>query len=744
MAKTFEGLITLTQVSDGQGGSAVYYVQSSVEQLTKSKEGKFAPDTFFFKLCEKNDDNQKAFDEYKVFISGDDNTRTDISSLCSNVDGIISVKLNDILQSVIENNNSEIKEIMSLTSFSIIGQFYENNEIISQKALTCITDLVDSINVIEVSLSGISAAKNKGVVFDDKGITINNGAFAINYDDESILYFDTVSKQLSVKGKIIATDGSFSGRLESPSGKIGGFTIDANTISFGDDFELKTTANASSLMVSNITIGTGAKIENYINVGKAKLLNPEKNNDLFLESGAIKLYDTGVMNVGEIQIDGESSEISGTNFSITPKAAKFSNVYVSGEIETVVFKKNSVQAAGGAMIFRPSYKIESYDITNKTVIITEDPSDIAGHNILIGGSKGKITTVANSCVKNEEEENVKDEWTITLQDDWNLENYGEPITLVDLGYGDEVLIGINAGEAEVLDKILPKGLTITTLNNKTPNLFLGDLSSLGENKKGISGYGLYSDNVYLNGSLVTQAGTGASATYAGINTLSGVSATIFKNTEIVDESNIIFWAGAAGTDESQIQAAEFQVTEKGGVYAKNAYITNSIMTGGDIRGTNIYGTNIYGANLYGHNGTGSSALNIFDTSNGIQFWAKDKINYVFSINTDGFCFSNNSKFIELSGNSAIFKSGAMIFSNDGMSLTQVTGDSSSVSGELNLKDEGFDFILGGITKAKFSSGEAVFNTKLRANAEFSIGEKAEYRPVKDNSGTMLGYDLYIS
>jgi hypothetical protein len=79
---------------------------------------------------------------------------------------------------------------------------------------------------------------------------------------------------------------------------------------------------------------------------------------------------------------------------------------------------------------------------------------------------------------------------------------------------------------------------------------LGDLSKL--NTSGTAtvleytGYGLYCDNVYLNGSLMTKSDSG---TFAGINTTSSVKGLeeVIGNT-----SPIIFWAGAKNKSESEI------------------------------------------------------------------------------------------------------------------------------------------------------------------------------------------------
>ena len=45
---------------------------------------------------------------------------------------------------------------------------------------------------------------------------------------------------------------------------------------------------------------------------------------------------------------------------LTPTRAYFNNIVASGSIETSIFKKSHTQAVGGAMIFKPSYKIISF------------------------------------------------------------------------------------------------------------------------------------------------------------------------------------------------------------------------------------------------------------------------------------------------------------------------------------------------------------------------------------------------
>jgi hypothetical protein len=178
-------------------------------------------------------------------------------------------------------------------------------------------------------------------------------------------------------------------------------------------------------------------------------------------------------------------------------------------------------------------------------------------------------------------------------------------------------MGINSGSLNAWDYIRGRGLTIDEYGNEgLPKLFLGDLTAIG-----LTGYGLYSDNVRLNGSLTTKTVTG---TYAGINTLSGVSGN--KNV-VGTDAKIIFWAGAIDTTDNAIRKAPFQVTENGYVYLKNSLFAGGIITGTELRAASIRGW---------HNSE-ESALTIYDSSAGIKFKTDsgEKSDEIFTIDSGG-------------------------------------------------------------------------------------------------------------
>ena len=228
---------------------------------------------------------------------------------------------------------------------------------------------------------------------------------------------------------------------------------------------------------------------------------------------------------------------------------------------------------------------------------------------------------------------------------------------------DSVLIGISSIEPNSLNSIATdchlfrSGLTVTApiissegkvSYPKIPNLFLGDLTAIGK-----SGYGLYGDNVYLNGTLTTQVPSEGLPTYAGVNTLSGVQ----KDDN--DTQKIVFWAGSNSDKAEAIREAPFQVTDKGNLYAKAGTFTDSVFTDSTITGSQIYGADIYTASIHGWNKdqNQSGGLSIYNTSQGIIFKTEKDINgeekVLFQINGNKFS-TPNKDFISISENNIVF------------------------------------------------------------------------------------------
>lgn len=538
-----------------------------------------------------------------------------------------------------------------------------------------------------VNAASINAAiGNSKLEFSADGLEVTNGGLTIYSVDttteeaaaEEIFSYNPTSKSLYVKGngeftgKIVATSGSFTGNvsadtLTARAGTIGGFTIQSDGL-YSPNQSIKLLGSEGRIEAENIKLGTGAHINRYLQLGdNAFIWNPDESgaSRLFLEvkhNGAdvVTLDDSGILRLGQITMNGQTSTISGNSFSITPNLASFSNIVASGKISTVVFEQGNIQSVGGSMMFKPSYKIESYN-NNVLTLDQNFNRELGADNIYVYVINGEGDSVGAYRVTGISGKNV------TLE---NFTYNGNLVSLIDIGKADDLIVGVNSSDS-ANTFLRPRGITISEfkVDGTTPNprVFLGDLdkSGIDFSETGISktrGFGLYSENVYLTGSLTTKvASQNQDPTYAGVNTLDGTPATVFTNRPGVtnDTSAIVFWAGSAGIEPSQIQASPFQVTEMGSIYASQGIFTGAIITDSYIRGADIYAARIHG--------TGTSAqenygLAFYDTTDGIVFFEgeidqESEPQEVFSIGNSGLR-KGDKYFVDISSNTINFNGNA--------------------------------------------------------------------------------------
>ena len=453
-----------------------------------------------------------------------------------------------------------------------------------------------------------------------------HGAQIFNANDKFIVYED---------GSIIATDGIFSGTIQAQSGTIGGFIIGPNSLS-STNGNLVLASDGSQISAGNIFIDGDNSV---INVGDAITI-----------SGA----------AGNVCLHGEEN---GEFFDIRPSSATFSNMAASGVLNTIVFATGSTQAMGSSMFFRPSYKVVDYVVAGATSLTLEDVSGLSvGQYVYLIADDGTICGVSGNGVWQVNSINDKVVTFTTA-----LPSNKKVNTVVNLGTSGTLLIGVNAGDDEA-GVLFRHGFTFTELeleNNapvlsKSPRLFLGDMNSQafqsslsGAWANYVDGYGLYGENVFLTGSLVTKtasvmpSGTGGDPSdyskYAGISTLAQIEAIKFGDS---DRSNIVFWAGVSDLNDSTIQNAPFQVTQNGSIYAQQGVFEGSLITQSRLEGVDIYAARIHGIGNRPGTLTDPSypGLSFYDIVNGISFyrngeWAGVGTNTAketFSIGTYGF------------------------------------------------------------------------------------------------------------
>lgn len=592
-------------------------------------------------------------------------------------------------------------------------------------------------------------------------------------------------------GELKAATGAFSGELNAITGKIGGFSISEgrleseNKLIDGEESYSAIVLDGQNgkIIANNIELGDGAEIKNKItftdqNGISAYLQNPSNFEGVILKAGNLELNANGLLKLGDISFSGELTNptIKSSKWLINEDKAIFQNVIAQGgTIENVVFKNSTLQASGGISIFKPSFSANlvsqglSEDGTYKVILeLDSDRIDLQVDDVvLVNKYEGKIIEINNK--------------EITIQtNDTKLEFSNETLTIVKLyhinkdsnsnliGLSNSLLIGINSTENN--DSIITtdchlfrSGITITApiiegpeiIYPKVPNLFIGDLSSI---KPGYSGYGLYGDNVFLNGTLTTKVPSDNNPTYAGINTITGVSSKQDSSEKIV------FWAGSIDDTAKSIQESPFQVTDKGNLFAKRGHFTDSVFTDSTIEGSIIRGADIYTANIHGWDfyGSKSGGLNIYDTSNGIMFKDENDVT-LFSIKDDGII--GNVKILSINNDNIDFCGSSLKLFN----LTNKENDYTEfTNGKISkfLKEDGVDegrttsaLTLGkeeisceieNYEKFIIKQNESILSTNFTAKEDVKYSLSMEYRKIIEQKASEsqsedweIGYDLYI-
>ena len=479
----------------------------------------------------------------------------------------------------------------------------------------------------------VQSIQDSYLTFSATGLTIQNGGFQIlNRNGEQVLWSSADTGNLTVTGTINANSGYFAGELRSKSGyfegsiaaksgKIGGLNIledkltsEKTYIKVVDGQEtylpnITLDGTTGQIIAHDIILGAGAVIEDYIKIGNAFIYNPTNHRDKFIEAGNINLNQTGILNLGSIEMHGGDDttqaymKSENGNWLIREDGvAIFNDIYADNvHLQDTILEIGTVQAMGSLMLFKDSWSIAS---ANNNVIVISGLTNLSANDWIYSGKNiYKVISLTQSDTTT----------TITLNKSY----------------------------------ILDDGLIITkfgkTSDSQVPGFILsilGEQTIVNDNRAFASGIGLYADNVFLNGSLTTKVDDDS---YAGINTIGEATATVFDNK---DKSRIIFWAGSASSSNIDIQEAPFQVTEMGSIYARKGIFRDSIISDSVIQGADIYAARIHGGTT---NQPGS--LTIYDTSMGIVF----KEGYqttekeVFSIHADGLQ-QNNDYFIEIKNN----------------------------------------------------------------------------------------------
>lgn len=607
------------------------------------------------------------------------------------------------------------------------------------------------------------------------------GAIYYQKEEENVLYGDTFGN-LTLKGTIYAADGEFSGAINANSGTIGGFSIQngfLSSVKYTDDAEspaIVLNGERGEIYANSIELGTGARISEYLQIGEGvKIWNPSKNvNKNFLEvTPGLTFNQNGYIILGQenkpqIKIDGPSREIRGwdpgtdnVNFTwqITPTQAVFNNITARGSIKSASFEYGSVQAVGGTMLVRPSSKIVSINGTEVTV-----------ENAKSGFEKGDICLLENSNGENLycEIDSINNN-IITLKETLSIGFIGSPI--ISLGKNKSIAIGINGSSNETY-KMPSNAISISEfdgISTLTPKIILGKLPDNQDSFGRAAGsYGLYAENVILNGSLTTRTLAQLSSSeepeqntynYSGIGTAiyEGAPSTI----EMADRfpgargrGQILLWAGADNATAEGIQNSRFFVDEYGNMYAGSGYFDGTIITNSYIEAAEIRTMKLTGIGKRGIvSESETPALIIQDVNEGIHFYKNNEdgsSNLVFQLGTNDFkveelAISLNQNFtVDKDGSLGVFKIQLKEWNERNEAIDTLFASGRKIGcqesfialpGEANIvlsPDSKNNFI---IDQSGFSISGSLFYT-------YENKVRSEYKQVIEED-QIIGYDLYI-
>lgn len=546
-----------------------------------------------------------------------------------------------------------------------------------------------------------------------------------------------------------------------------------------------------------IYLGIGAKITNWIELGgttidgqvypSAFIYNPAAKEGKFIEAGALKIDSNGKVETGTITIDGTTSKINigdnivfdglnktlySNSWKITPDKSVFNNVVVKGCIEAASFEYGEVTTVGGILFIKASSAITDVDINAKTVTIKYVNNNqiskglFAVNDICCFSTNLSDSSLSNSTIwRITGVINNSESTTLTLKtyDNDNNENNANNLT-TDLIGGSIYKIGTLDEDNELSDNLgiginsssnpsfLPsQSLSIVELTKENNNfkyinrLILGNLASIGE-----IDYGLYADNVILNGKLVSKNKDDLTA---GINSKGQGempsdnesypwhSSKAYKK-DYVSPGKIILWAGGKGSTSAT--EAKFKVDENGNLYSSSAYFKGAIVTDSTIESAELKTAIITGT------GTGGYGLTIRNVANGILFKNKNECGYYFKLNnetTDINTPTVKAKGLYVSENYATFKNNFSF--NDisifGEKISYIPNNISN-DGAMNLSESGETYI--GFNNKQIDFFEKVLiednYTTVNNNLIFN-GKEINYAKGKANIKMVeKGYDIYVS
>lgn len=627
---------------------------------------------------------------------------------------------------------------------------------------------------LSLKAQGIYASINSTALeFTGDGLTVKNGGLKIkNNNGEEVFGADTngnleihgtiYATNGSFTGEVKATSGSFTGEVKAASGSIGGFTIEDGCLRSGDKESIVLYGTEGKIVAKNIELGDGAKITGSLQIGDYVHLKAiTKNNSSFLTITNDQLQDVVTFNgdgtlvlgpiTGEqIKLSGADQTIIGwdeknntTNWLINPQGATFNNITAKGSIKASVFEYGIVQAIGGQLLVRPSSKISK--INGKTVTLEAEGGNFQKNDYCLSEYHDTNGTIQKEYFKVEDVNGLE----ITLSK--NVQSYFINSPLINLGQAGAIAVGINgslndsfmpANAVSILEFQPDESKNIYTLNSK---IILGKLPNIKEiYGSAANSYGLYAENVILNGALTTKTATSGS-----VNNYSGIGTTLGGNNAPTTKDHwqkfpnaltgqILIWAGASSDTKEGIEKSKFFVDQYGNMYAGSGYFDGTIITNSTIEAATIKAATLTCRST-------DTALNIRGSGKAIEFYGGDETDTqkLFELSSENLTANlpttiNTNFIVDEVGNLET----PQIVVGDNLTITD--SQLKYLDSTFAFNNSVFSFSPGGKKSILSIDTQGVsLKGSIYYKNEDGTKTECEYRQIKDSNNEIIGYDLYI-
>lgn len=407
-------------------------------------------------------------------------------------------------------------------------------------------------------------------------------------------------------------------------------------------------------------------------------------NELYPMNQGVRTTDN--VQFGDVVVGGDdissnsfSSGFTGSGWKIdNTSTAEFQNLNVRGTMSVYELLIQQIRATNGGVFITSSAKVDSWN-SGTNQITWEDPS---GHNlspfqnndlimmqrVKIGKNTGTVSNIIKKLVYRVTATSGK---TNTVVQTSQYTNSGSPEA------GDEfVRIGntsvssrqgiiyltsddTNAPYMEIKDNID----SYNDFNDAgTTKVRLGKLDGITYDSANLSGYGLYSDNVYLTGKIIATSGS-----IGGININGGTLSISSSNISDVN-------AYTTNQDKQKLSTLNVDSPGSSGFYLTGTYLgyydgsnfKTMMKNNGDFFLGGTSGSLTWTSNALTISGTVNATAGNFQNTITVGTHGSNKINISgTSSATTTMIESSNSKFQLLADGTAKFANGNIIFKEDG-------------------------------------------------------------------------------